>query len=200
MHKKCMRYLCGMLIIVLMAAMVSGCKDKAQPESAAGSSNVTQGGAQKPPEEPAVTEATQPDAVEPESTDPLGGNPPEVTAPEDDPYIEPPTEPPVQVVMPDYELTYSGQMADQISYRELPDTVGLCFEIQLSTEKVKLFELLIGQVQGDFVQMKENGAGEQIPVSFLMEPIPAGLSDADYEAFTLGQELANDIVESLILK
>lgn len=178
----------SVLCLVLILSMMAGCQPKS-PETT-----------QTPTTVPAETQALStepPEITEPEQ---ILHNPPEVTAPEDDPYEPPPTEPPVQVVMPDYELTYSGEMADQISYRELTDQAGLRFDIRLSTGEVKLFELLIGQVQGNFVQMKENSAGEQIPVSFLMEPIPEGLSDGDYEAFTLGQELANEIVASLILK
>lgn len=202
LHKRHIRFLCAVLIMVLMAAMVSGCKDKAQPETTAESSNVTQNGAQKPPEEPAVTEpnATQPDATKPESTDPPGGNPPEVTAPEEDPYIEPPTEPPVQVVMPDYELTYSGDMSEKIRYEELTGEAGLCFYVGLSSGEVKLFQILINEAKGDFVQMKENSAGEKIPVSFLMESIPEDLSEEDAHTFLMAQDLANDIVGSLVLK
>lgn len=202
LHKKCISFLCAVLTMVLMAAVVSGCKDKAQPETIAESSNVTQGGAQKTPEEPAVTEpkATQPDGAEPESTDPPGENPPEVTAPEEDPYIEPPTEPPVLVVMPDYELTYSGDMSEKIRYEELTGEAGLCFYVRLSSGEVKLFQILINKAAGDFVQMKENSAGEKIPVSFLMESAPEGLSEEDAQTFLMAQDLANDIVGSLILK
>lgn len=185
MSRKVKKVLGVILAVLMMASLLAGCGKTAQTPQQTQPA-VTQGGG-KAPSEPAET--TVP-----------GRNPPEVTAPEDEPYTEPPTEPPVQVVMPEYQLTYSGDMSEKIIYEELTEEVGLRFYVRLSSGQVPLFTLLIGDTKGDFVEMKENGAGEQIPVSFLMDGAPENISDEDKRAFLMAQDLANEIVASLILK
>lgn len=125
---------------------------------------------------------------------------PLVTAPEDEPYIEPPTAPPVQLRMPDYELSYCGDMADIISWEELEDAVGLQFYIAIGQEKLPLFSMHLNENQGDVVQMVTDSAGQSIPVSFQMEEIPEGISQEDERTFCMAQDLVNDIMQSLIIK
>ena len=48
--------------------------------------------------------------------------------------------------------------------------------------------------------MKENSAGEEIPVTFLMEAVPENLSDAEEITFCMAQETVNDVINSLVLK
>lgn len=139
----------------------------------------------------------------PETTQGAGEEP---TAPGGDsltepaPYENEPTEPPVQVVMPEYELSYSGVMKESISWEEMPEAGGLQFYIALSNGKVPIFTMLLNQVQGEKVEMVTNSAGQQIPVTFLMEEMPAGLSDEDALRFGMAQEIVNDVAKSLVLK
>lgn len=130
-----------------------------------------------------------------EPTDPVGGS---LTEPA--PYENEPTAPPVQVVMPDYELTYSGVMKESITWEEVPEDGGLQFYIALSGGKVPIFTMLINQVQGEKVEMVTNTTGQQIPVTFLMEEMPDGLSEENALLFGMAQEIVNDIADSLILK
>ncbi len=181
MIRRRIQIICVLLAASLMAAMMTGCNPKQPPEQTK-PANETQGGT-----EPSV------DAT-PELSIPLN------TAPEDEPYVEPPTQPPVQVVMPDYELSYSGEMADVIFWEELAEESGLRFSVKLSSGNAVLFTLLLDQVEGEFVTMKENTAGEQIPVSFLMEAVPEGLSEEDRQTYCLAQDKVNEIVASLALK
>lgn len=167
----------AVLAAALLAAMLTGCGN-----AQTGPSNETQGGTEPPAQS------------QPEPSTPL------VTAPEDEPYIEQPTQPPVQVVMPEYELSYSGNMADVISWQELPEEGGLQFYVKLSTGDAALFTLLLDRMEGELVTMKENSAGEKVPVSFLMEEIPEDLSEEDKTAFCFAQDTVNEIIASLKLK
>lgn len=182
--KKKSGILCLLLVMALMIAMLAGCGG-GQTSAQTNPPEKTQGGT-APPTEPAGTEPTEEPAVGEETIEPV--------------ISTEPTEPPVQVVMPEYEMTFSGTMADQITWEELTEQGGLCFYVKISTGKVPIFTLLLNQVKGDTVFMKENGAGEQIPVTFLMEAVPEGLSSADNQTFCMAQDIANDIVNSLILK
>lgn len=179
--RKHARFLCVVMAILLMLAAMTGCNSNPQPQT--GPSNETQGGTE-PPAASGGTEATAP----------------LVTAPEDEPYVEPPTQPPVQVVMPEYEMSYSGDLADIISWEEAQEQGGLSFFVQIEGEKCPLFTLLLNQIQGELVTMKTNGAGEQIPVSFIMEQIPQGLSEENTRTFCVAQDLVNEIIASLVLK
>ncbi len=111
-----------------------------------------------------------------------------------------PTVAPVQVDMTEYEFSYAGEMAELISLEELTEENGLRFHIQLGNNKVPLFTLLWNQVQGDVVMMMENGAGQEIPVTFIMEEVPENLSQEDNKTFCMAQDIANDIMASLKLK
>ncbi len=111
-----------------------------------------------------------------------------------------PTQPPVMIQMPDYELTYDGEMAQYIRTEELPEQNGLRFSVALSDGEKTIFTLLFNQAEGELVTMLTNEAGEKIPVSFLMEPIPEGLSQEDYDLFCIAQEQVNAIIASIVLK
>lgn len=111
-----------------------------------------------------------------------------------------PTAPPVYVQLPEYEFSYSGELAEQITLEELTDQVGIRFHITLGQKKLPLFTLLLDQVQGDTVQMIENSKGEKIPVSFVMEAIPEGLTAQEEETFCMAQDLVNDVIASIRLK
>lgn len=125
---------------------------------------------------------------------------PLVTAPEDEPYVEPPTVPPVQLKMPTYELTYSGEMAEIITWEELTDAVGLQFFVKVEDEKYPLFTMVLNKAEGDVVQVITNSDGESVTVAFLMEVVPENLSKENEKVFCLAQDTVNDIIDSLVLK
>ncbi len=183
MAKKHTKLLCGLLSLALAAVMVTGCGQK-QPQEPSNLAGETQGSTESAPQ----------------LQDPIQPSYPLVTEPEDPPYTEPPTEPPVQVVMPQYELAYSGEMADVIFWEEQEAEGSLRFSVKLSGGDAVLFTLLLDQAEGELVVMKENTAGEKIPVSFLMEPMPEGLSEADQQIFCLAQDQVNAVIASLTLK
>lgn len=113
---------------------------------------------------------------------------------------EPATEPPVKVVMPGYELTYSGPLANLISWQEQPESGGLQFSVKLSTGDGLLFTLLLNQAEGEIVIMKDNTAGQKVPISFRMAETPENLSEEDRQLFLMAQDTVNEIIASLTLK
>lgn len=161
-------------------------------------------GCEKAPEAAAGPTTTPPAAAEPTQGEQLPVTPeptaPPVTAPEDEPYIEPPTEPPVQVDMPQYTLTYSGEMKEHIQTRPVEGENALEFLVTLSDGEYTIFTLQLYQTSGELVAMVENAAGEKIPVSFAMTAVPEGLSPEDEFLFCTAQEQVNAIIASLVLK
>lgn len=117
-----------------------------------------------------------------------------------DAVTEPPTLPPVQVSMPEYELTYSGELADVIVMEEVADPEGLKFSVKLSGGEAHMFTLYYNSEDGDLVTVLTDAAGEKIPVAFQMATIPEGLDDADAHTFYTAQEAVNEIVASLTVK
>lgn len=113
---------------------------------------------------------------------------------------EPPTEPPVEVKMPEYAFTYSGELKDLIVLKEVEEFSGLEFSVKLSGGEEHIFTLHYNTVEGDFVTMLENSAGEKVPVAFQMATLPEGLSEADTEIFYRAQESVNEVAQSLKLK
>lgn len=113
---------------------------------------------------------------------------------------EPETQPPVRITMPDYELTYSGELKDVIVVEEVPDQNGLKFTVKLSMGETHIFTLLYNSQEGDYVTVITDADGTKTPVAFLMEPIPEGLNDEDMNLFCTAQESVNEIVDSLVLK
>ncbi len=180
--KKIKTVICLMLAMLLSIAALSGCN--AQPKT--GPSNETQGGTE-PPIGTAPTTPTEPTA-------------PLVTAPEDEPYVEPPTAPPVEVKLPSYEMSYSGDMAEIISWDEDHTTGKLSFFVQIEGARLPIFTVLIDQITGENVYVKQNGKGEDVYVSYVMEAMPEGLSEENQRIFGTAQELVNDINASLVLK
>jgi len=113
---------------------------------------------------------------------------------------EPATLPPVQISMPEYELTYSGELTDVIVVKEVTEFSGLEFTVKLSQTEAHIFTLHYNTVEGDFVTVLDDAKGNKVPVAFLMATIPEGLSDADAQTFYRAQEAVNEIAESLIIK
>lgn len=113
---------------------------------------------------------------------------------------EPETLPLVQISMPEYELTYSGELKDVIVVKEVPDFSGLEFSVKLSESETHIFTLQYNTAEGDFVTMLDDAEGNKVPVAFLMATIPEGLSDTDAQTFYRAQEAVNEIAESLIIK
>lgn len=113
---------------------------------------------------------------------------------------EPPTEPPVEVQMPEYRFTYSGELKDSIVMKELQGSNALEFTVKISGGEVHIFTLYFNTINGDFVNMVEDGAGNKIPVAFKMAALPEGLSDEEAQLFYQAQESVNEIVASLTLQ
>lgn len=172
-----------LLCLLLLMAVLAGCDNTQQPTETTGQTGEIQEG-------PKITQGA---GEEPTA-------PTEDSLTEPAPYEDEPTEPPVQVVMPEYELSYSGVMKESISWEEIPEAGGLQFYIALSDGKAPIFTMLLNQVQGEKVEMVTNAAGQQIPVTFLMEEMPAGLSDEDALRYAMAQEIVNDVANSLKLK
>lgn len=112
--------------------------------------------------------------------------------------ITEPTLAPIQIQMPEYELTYSGEFQDVIGVEEVENT--LVFTVKLSQMETEIFTLCYNTDEGDFVTVLEDGAGNRIPVAFQMNPMPEDLSDEDGQLFCSAQEAVNEIVDSLVLK
>lgn len=108
------------------------------------------------------------------------------------------TLPPVQIEMPDYKLTYSGEFQDVILVEEKED--ALIFTVKLSQTKAEIFTLLYNTDEGELVTVLEDAKGNRIPVAFQMAPIPENLSEEDEQLFCSAQEAVNEIVASLVLK
>ena len=120
----------------------------------------------------------------------------------DEEELIPETEPPVQVSMPEYELTYSGSLKDVIVVEELndEDPKGLRFTVVLTETQEHIFTLYFNTDQGDLVTVLTDAEGNRIPVAFQMALIPEGLSEVDQNTFYMAQEAVNEIVASLTLK
>lgn len=125
---------------------------------------------------------------------------PGITEPELLAVTEPPTEPPVQLTMPEYELTYSGSLKDLIVTKELPGEAGLEFLVKLSSGEEHIFTLHYNSDQGDLVTFFKDKSGAEVPVAFTMAVIPEQLSEEDEKTFCIAQEAVNEIVSSLIIK
>lgn len=119
---------------------------------------------------------------------------------EEEVMTEPETLPPVQVEMPEYELTYSGELANLIVVTEQPQTSNLVFSVKLSDREAHIFTLNFNSAEGELVTFVTNKAGERIPVSFEMAEVPEGLSNADADSFYTAQDAVNEIVKSLVIK
>ena len=113
---------------------------------------------------------------------------------------EPPTEPPVQISMPDYELTYSGAMKDLIVSEKLEDGTGLKFSVKIGSGEHHIFTLHYDSQEGDLFTVLADAKGEKVFVGFDMASIPEGLNEEEERTFCRAQEAVNDIVVSLILK
>lgn len=185
MTRKYTKVLCVMIALALMAVMFAGCSQKQLPEQT-DPANEPQGSTAPPAD-------TNPISPEEPST-------PADTQPEDAPVTQPPTEPPVQVTLPAYELSYSGELADRISWKELEDRNGLQFFVRLTDGDAAIFTMLVNQEEGDLVVMKQNSAEEQIPIAFQMKTLPEGLSQEEQDVFFFAQDKVNEIASSLTLK
>jgi hypothetical protein len=110
----------------------------------------------------------------------------------------PQTQPPVQIEMPEYELTYSGEFRDLIVTEQRED--GLVFTVKLSRTEAEIFTLLYNTDEGDLVTVMEDAKGNRISVAFRMAALPENLNEQDTQLFFSAQEAVNEIVASLVLK
>ena len=112
----------------------------------------------------------------------------------------PPTLPPVQVEMPEYELAYSGELSDVIVVTEQEGTSDLEFAVKLSNSQARIFTLHFNADEGELVTFVTDKAGNRVPVAFDMATVPEKLSEADANTFYMAQDAVNEIVASLVLK
>lgn len=112
----------------------------------------------------------------------------------------PEPEPPVEVEMPDYKLTYSGAYKDIITMHELEGENALEFKVKLSKGEVHIFTLRYNMSEGELVTVKEDKQGNRVPVAFEMAPLPENLSEQDKNVFFEAQDAVNEIVDSLVLR
>ena len=112
------------------------------------------------------------------------------------------TLPPVEISMPEYTLSYSGELKDVIAVKETQteDKMGLQFFVLLSQTEEPIFTLYYHSDQGELVTVLTDVKGNKIPVAFEMNTIPEGLSEEDANLFYTAQDAVNEIVESLVLK
>ena len=108
------------------------------------------------------------------------------------------TLPPVQIEMPDYELTYSGEFQDVILVEKQENE--LVFTVKLSKTEAHIFTLRYNTDEGELVTVLEDADGNRIPVAFQMAQIPENLNKEDELLFCSAQEAVNEIVASLVLK
>jgi len=108
----------------------------------------------------------------------------------------------VEISMPEYELSYSGQWKDQIRTEEIlsENRAGLRFWVQLSTEEAPIFTLYYNSDEGELVTVLTDSQGNKIPVAFEMNTLPDNLDEDDANLFYAAQDAVNEIVESLVLK
>lgn len=110
------------------------------------------------------------------------------------------TLPPVQVDMPEYELTYSGALKDIIVMNIQDDESTLVFNVKISKGEAHIFTLRYNTDDGELVTVKEDKNGNRVPIAFEMASLPEDLNEEDQQIFFEAQDAVNEIVESLVLK
>ena len=108
----------------------------------------------------------------------------------------------VLVATTEYELSYSGSMADIISYNEIPETplTDLAFHVRMGERSEKIFTLAINSEEGDIISMMADPSGNEIPVAFIMDELPPGLTPEEEDIFCRAQETVNEILSSIVLR
>ena len=101
-----------------------------------------------------------------------------------------------------YELTYSGSLAEYITYKEIAETeqTDLAFYVQLGTRSEPIFTLVLNSEEGDIVTMIEDASGGRIPVAFFMDEPPLTLKPSEEDLFCRAQETVNEVIASIVLK
>lgn len=112
------------------------------------------------------------------------------------------TLPLVEISMPKYTLSYSGELKNVITVKETQagNKIGLQFFVLLSQTEEPIFTLYYHSDQGELVTVLTDVKGNKIPVAFEMNTIPEGISEEDANLFYTAQDAVNEIVESLVLK
>lgn len=110
------------------------------------------------------------------------------------------TLPPVKIEMPDFELTYSGELENVIHVQQIESENVLVFTVRLSNADEEIFTMRYHSDEGDFVTVLDDTQGNRVPVAFLMASVPENLSQEDEQLFYTAQEAVNEIVDSLVLK
>ena len=112
----------------------------------------------------------------------------------------PETFPPVQVEMPQYILTYSGELKDVLVLKELEGENALEFSVKLSKTEEHIFTLRFDSTEGEFVTVLKDADGNKVPVAFQMAQLPEDLTQKDKNVYLTAQEAVNEIASSLVLK
>ena len=110
------------------------------------------------------------------------------------------TLPPVKIEMPDFELTYSGELENVIHVQQIESENVWVFTVRLSNADEEIFTMRYHSDEGDLVTVLDDTQGNRVPVAFLMASVPENLSQEDEQLFYTAQEAVNEIVDSLVLK
>jgi len=107
----------------------------------------------------------------------------------------------VQVEILGYEFTLNAQIAEKVFCRELADTAETDVEVytKLGEQEYTLFTMIFNSTEGDIVHMLGN-AEEKLPIAFMMNELPEGLSDEEAAQFYMAQGAVNDIMGSIKAK
>lgn len=105
----------------------------------------------------------------------------------------------VHVETLNYELTFNAQLAEIVSYREIADTTedDLEFYTKINDQEHTVFTLVFDSAEGDIVHMITDAAGNKIPVAFMMNTLPEGITDEAANQFYIAQGVVNEVVESI---
>lgn len=107
----------------------------------------------------------------------------------------------VQVEILSYEFTLNTQIAEKVFCRELADTADTDVEVytKLGEQEYTLFTMIFNSTEGDIVHMLGD-AEEKLPIAFVMNALPEGLSDEAAAEFYIAQGAVNDIMDSIKAK
>lgn len=98
-----------------------------------------------------------------------------------------------------YELAFDAQLAEMVFYREIPDTAedDLEFYTKINNQEYAIFTLVFNAAEGDIVQMIDDAQGNKIPVAFMMNTLPNGITEEAANNFYIAQGAVNEVVASI---
>ena len=189
------------LLILMLAVMLlpTGCGREESAPAPTTAPTATAAATESPTVTPTETPTESPTEIPtvPPPTEVPATPPPETQAPTAEATIEP-----VFVQTARYELTYSGTLAEYITYKEIEDTdqTDLAFRVELGKRSEPIFTLVLNSEEGDIVSMIDDASGGKIPVAFFMDELPPNLNPSEEDLFCRAQETVNEVIASIVLK